>query len=133
MGSYPRTRASAVASFTIIILLMAFSAPMLAHHGTGTSYDQNITMPVKGKVTEFAWKNPHSALFMDVTDGPFKGRNYAVELNSPGVMIRQGWTKKQFQVGDDVVINVHPSKTGAAVGECLSCTVIVNGKETKPR
>jgi Family of unknown function (DUF6152) len=133
MGSYPRTRASAVASFTIIILLMAFSAPMLAHHGTGTSYDQNITMPVKGKVTEFAWKNPHSALFMDVTDGPFKGRNYAVELNSPGVMIRQGWTKKQFQVGDEVVINVHPSKTGAAVGECLSCTVIVNGKETKPR
>jgi len=133
MGSYPRTRASAVASFTIIILLMAFSAPMLAHHGTGTSYDQNITMPVKGKVTEFAWKNPHSALFMDVTDGPFKGKNYAVELNSPGVMIRQGWTKKQFQVGDEVVINVHPSKTGAAVGECLSCTVIVNGKETKPR
>jgi hypothetical protein len=133
MGSYPRIRASAVASFTIIILLMAFSAPMLAHHGTGTSYDQNVTIPVKGKVTEFAWKNPHSALFMDVTDGPFKGRNYAVELNSPGVMIRQGWTKKQFQVGDEVVINVHPSKTGAAVGECLSCTVIVNGKETKPR
>ena len=105
---------------------------MLAHHGTGTSYDQDKTIAVKGKVTEFAWKNPHSALFVNVTDGPFKGRNYAVELNSPGVMIRQGWTKKQFQVGDEVVINVHPSKTGSAVGECLSCTVIVNGKETKP-
>jgi hypothetical protein len=133
MGSYSRIRASAVASFTILILLMVFSVPMVAHHGTGTSYDQNQTMQVKGKVTEFAWKNPHSALFMDVTDGPFKGKNYAVELNSPGVMIRQGWTKKQFQVGDEVVINVHPSKTGAAVGECLSCTVVVNGKETKPR
>ena len=132
MVSKIAARAVVVASLTIIGVI-AFSVPMSAHHGTGTSYDQNKTVQVKGKVTEFAWKNPHSALFMDVTDGPFKGKNYAVELNSPGVMIRQGWTKKQFQVGDEVVINVHPSKTGASVGECLSCTVIVNGKETKPR
>jgi hypothetical protein len=125
-------RALIVTSLTVIGLT-AVSASIFAHHGTGTSYDQGKTMVVKGKVTEFSWKNPHSALFVDVTDGPYKGRNYAVELNSPGVMIRQGWTKKQFQVGDEVVINVHPSKTGSAVGECLSCTVIVNGKETKPR
>jgi Family of unknown function (DUF6152) len=116
-----------------MFILTTASGPVFAHHGTGTSYDQNKTIAVKGRVTEFAWKNPHSALFVDVTDGPFKGKNYAVELNSPGVMIRQGWTKKQFQVGDDVVINVHPSKTGAAVGECLSCTVVVNGKETRPK
>ena len=122
-----------IAASVAIIGSMAFPVPMFAHHGTGTSYDQNRTIQIRGKVTEFSWKNPHSALYMVVTDGPFKGKNYAVELNSPGVMIRQGWTKKQFQVGDDVVLNVHPSKTGASVGECLSCTVIVNGKETKPR
>lgn len=106
---------------------------LLAHHGTGASYHQDQMIQITGKVTEFAWKNPHSQLYIDVTEGPFKGRNYAVELNSPGVMVRQGWTKKQFQPGDDISISVHPSKTGAAVGECLSCTVIVNGKETKPR
>jgi uncharacterized protein DUF6152 len=132
MGSNSTARAFVAASLTMIGLV-AVPVPMSAHHGTGTSYDQEKTIQVKGKVTEFAWKNPHSALFMDVTDGPFKGKNYAVELNSPGVMIRQGWTKKQFQIGDEVVINVHPSKTGAAVGECLSCTVIVNGVETKPK
>jgi hypothetical protein len=132
MGSRAKVRTIAAVSLTVAGLI-GTAVPMLAHHGTGTSYDQNKTIQVKGKVTEFSWKNPHSALFMNVTDGPFKGRNYAVELNSPGVMIRQGWTKKQFQIGDDVVINVHPSKTGAAVGECLSCTVVVNGKETKPR
>src|SRR5436190_20560406 len=132
MGTNATVR-TLVALALIVGGLSGTSLPMFAHHGTGTSYDQNKTIQVKGKVTEFAWKNPHSALFMEVTDGPFKGRNYAVELNSPGVMIRQGWTKKQFQIGDEVVINVHPSKTGAAVGECLSCTVVVNGKETKPR
>jgi uncharacterized protein DUF6152 len=132
MGSKKAVRVLVVTSLTVGALVGS-SLPMSAHHGTGTSYNQNETIQVKGKVTEFAWKNPHSALFMNVTDGPFKGKNYAVELNSPGVMIRQGWTKKQFQIGDEVVINVHPSKTGAAVGECLSCTVIVNGKETKPK
>jgi hypothetical protein len=113
--------------------VVAASIVAAAHHGTGISYIQDETIQIKGKVTEFLWRNPHSALFIDVTDGPFQGKNYAVELNSPGVMIRQGWTKKQFQPGDEVVINVHPSRAGAAVGECLSCTVIVNGKETKPR
>src|SRR5437868_3275579 len=132
MGANATVR-TLVAISLMVGALTGSSIRMFGHHGTGTSYDQNKTIQVRGKVTEFAWKNPHSALFMDVTDGPFKGRNYAVELNSPGVMIRQGWTKKQFQIGDEVVINVHPSKTGAAVGECLSCTVIVNGKETKPQ
>ena len=132
MGAKTTARAFVVASLGIIGVI-AFPVPMFAHHGTGTSYDQDKTIQVRGKVTEFWWKNPHAALFMVVTDGPFKGRNYAVELNSPGVMIRQGWTLKQFQFGDEVVMNVHPSKTGASVGECLRCTIIVNGKGTKPR
>jgi hypothetical protein len=123
----------AVGVLLALVLITAWSTRLLAHHGTGASYIQDQTVAIKGIVTEFAWKNPHSALFIDVTEGPFKGKNYAVELNSPGVMVRQGWTKKQFQAGDTVVINVHPSKTGAAVGECLSCTVVVNGKETKPK
>lgn len=132
MGAKTTARALVVASLAIIGLI-AFPAPMFAHHGIRTSYDQHKTIQVKGKVTEFTWKNPHSALFMVITDGPFKGRTYAVELNSPGVLIAKGWTKTQFQVGDEVVMNVHPSKTGASIGECLSCTIIVNGKETKPK
>lgn len=130
MGEKMAARELVVASLTVIGLTVV-AAPTFAHHRTGASYDQQKTIAVKGKVTDFSWRSPHSALFVDVTDGPFKGRNYAVELNSPGVMIRQGWTSRQFQVGDEIVINVHPSKTGSAVGECLSCAVIVNGKETK--
>ena len=121
-----------VRRWAFLTLVLAAPSAVFAHHGTGASYFQDRTIEVKGVVTEFLWRNPHSALFIDVTEGPFKGQNYAVELNSPGVMMRQGWTKKQFQPGDDVVIHVHPSRAGTAVGECLSCTVVVNGKETKP-
>jgi hypothetical protein len=124
---------AAIRALTVLALVMAGLNAVSAHHGTGASYFQDRTIEIKGVVTEFLWRNPHSALFIDVTEGPFKGQNYAVELNSPGVMIRQGWTKKQFQPGDQVTIHVHPSRAGTAVGECLSCTVVVNGKETKPR
>src|ERR1700732_3203998 len=88
MSEKMTARALVVASLTVVSLAVV-PAPTFAHHGTGASYDQDKTIAVKGKVTEFAWKNPHSALFVDVTDGPFKGKNYAVELNSPGVMVRQ--------------------------------------------
>jgi len=126
----PRVRLSVL---TLALVSVTTGSGLLAHHGTGASYYQDRTIKIVGKVTEFAWKNPHSQLYIDVTEGDFKGQNYGVELNSPGVMVRQGWTKKQFQPGDSIVINVHPSKTGAAVGECLSCTVSVNGKETSPK
>jgi hypothetical protein len=126
-------KTSSVVRAWIVLASVLAAGAASAHHGTGASYFQDRTIEIKGVVTEFSWKNPHSALYIDVTDGSFKGQNYAVELNSPGVMIRQGWTKKQFQPGDEVVIQVHPSRAGTAVGECLSCTVVVNGKETKPR
>jgi hypothetical protein len=132
MKTQTRSRVSGVLSVTLAGLAM-LSVPAFAHHGTGISYDQNATITIKGNVTEFAWKNPHSQLYIDVTEGPYKGKNFGVELNSPGVMIRQGWTKNQFKIGDEVVINVHPSRVGAAVGECLTCTVVVNGLEIKPK
>jgi uncharacterized protein DUF6152 len=128
-----RTRAIVTAVLLALGTLVLSSAPAMAHHGTGISYDQNATITIKGTVTEFAWKNPHSQLYIDVTEGTYKGKNFGVELNSPGVMIRQGWTKNTFKIGDEVVINVHPSRVGAAVGECLACTVVVNGQEVKPK
>ena len=83
--------------------------------------------------TEFSWKNPHSALFMNVTDGPFQGQELRGGTEQPGRHDPAGLDQEAVpSPGDEVVINVHPSRTGAAVGECLSCTVIVNGEETKP-
>ena len=48
------------------------TVPLSGHHGTAASYDSSKKMTVTGKVTEFWRRNPHSALFIDVTDE--KGR-----------------------------------------------------------
>ena len=104
--------------------------PAAAHHGTAVSYEQGSWITVKGTVTEFRWRNPHSALFLDIVDDKGEKVNYAIELPSPVLMSRSnGWTRATFKVGDTVEFRVHPSRTGAPVGECLTdCLVYVNGE-----
>ncbi|MDT8398638.1 MAG: DUF6152 family protein [Pseudomonadales bacterium] len=106
------------------------SAPVSAHHGTAVSYDQDNTITVVGTVTEFRWRNPHSALFLETLDENGTVGHYTIELASPVLMSRSsGWTRATFKPGDHVEFTVHPSRTEAPVGECLfNCIVLVNGK-----
>ena len=103
--------------------------PGFAHHGYGNSYDQSKWSTVTGTVTEFEWKNPHSGLYMDVKDKGGKVVHYIVEMDSPGVLARLGWTRHQIKVGDTVTVTVHPSAAGVPIGVCYGCKVVVNGKE----
>jgi len=109
--------------------LMAAVVPLSAHHGTATSYDQKKLVPVQGTVVQFLWRNPHSALFLETKDENGKVGNFSVEMFSPGLMVKQGYTRNSFKAGDQVVIEVHPSLAGEPVGECLGCKVLINGKD----
>ena len=102
---------------------------VFAHHGTATSYDQKRTLTIKGTVSQFLWRNPHSALFVDIKDDKGKTSTYAIEMWSPSLMVKQGYTRTTFKAGDEVMLEVHPSLAGQAVGECLGCKLTVNGKD----
>jgi hypothetical protein len=112
---------------------LAVASVASAHHSAAASYEADESIKIKGKVLEFAWRNPHGHVYIDVTEGPFKGQTYAVELSSPGVLVNDGWTKTMLQPGDDVVIHVRPSRVGAPVGLCRNCTLTINGKVTTAR
>jgi hypothetical protein len=121
-----------VVLFAIGLLMVSILA--FGHHGTGIAYDQGKPTVIKGIVTEFSWTNPHAHLLLDVKDASGKTSQYAVEMNSPGVMIRQGWTKRQFKVGDEVSITVYPAKVGTPIGSCIgTCKVTINGKDNTPK
>src|SRR2546428_13979837 len=115
------------------LVLIALSAPLFAHHGTNISYDHGKPMTLKGTVTEFVWKNPHAQLYFDVKDETGNLVYWAGELNSPGVLSGQGWTRKMFVAGDEITLSVFPSKAGAPVGVVdRSRPIISNGKEVVP-
>ena len=115
------------AALTVWLLMMG--VPALAHHGTGT-YDSTKTVTLSGVVTEFAFVNPHAALYFDVKDASGKTANWAIEMNSPGVLRAAGWTKTTFKAGDQITITVRPAKAGTPVGLINRAQpIIVNGKQ----
>ena len=126
------TRARLVGVATLLAGMM--TAHVSGHHGTAASYDGTKQVTIAGKVTEFWWRNPHSALFIDVTDDKGEHVNWSIEMSSPGVMLRAGWTRRTFVAGDTVSIVAHPSRAGTLVGVCLNpCTVTLNGKSLSVR
>lgn len=122
-----------LAAIAVTALIVVPYARVQAHHGTAASYDQETWITVEGVVTEFYWRNPHSALFLDVTDQEGNVSEYGVELASPTLLVRQGYNRNLFKTGDEVVIRVHPSKFDTPIGECLfNCEILVNGAEPEP-
>jgi hypothetical protein len=114
---------------TLVIVGLLVCVPLLAHHGTGT-YDSTKSVTLSGTVTEFAFTNPHAALYFDVKDAQGKIVNWAIEMNSPGILTRAGWTKRTFKAGDQITITVRPAKAGTPVGLINRAQpVMVNGKQ----
>lgn len=111
------------------LAIAAGLAPVLAHHGTAASYDQTKWVTLKGTVTEFLWRNPHSALFLDVKQSDGNVTAYSIEMFSPSLMVKQGYKRTVLKAGDEVEIDVHPSHARTPSGECLGCRLIVNGKD----
>src|SRR5215469_2935957 len=105
-------RSKRVIFSALVATLLTTSIPLLAHHGTGTSYDLTKELTLSGTVTRFLWSNPHVLIYVDVTDGQGKVVNWGGELNNPRFIARQGYTKDAVKPGDKVTIIGNPSKAG---------------------
>ena len=98
------------------VLLALLGAPVFAHHGTNASYDLSKQVTMTGTVTEFVWQNPHCQIYFDVKDEHGNLVHWAGETNSPGVLSRDGWSRKIMKPGDAITITVSPSKANTPVG-----------------
>jgi len=111
----------------LVLLLAAASAPVAAHHSAAATYAADQSIAVKGRVTGFAWTNPHCHVYIDVAHGSFAGRTFTVELGSPSALSGDGWTKTTLRAGDTVVMTVQPSRAGTPNGLCRRCAMRING------
>ena len=104
-----------------------------AHHSAAATYEADQTLTIAGTVLEFAWRNPHCHVQVQVASGPFGGRRYSVEMSSAESLASTGWTRTQLRPGDAVVFDVHPSRSGGPVGLCRDCRVTINGRVLRLR
>ena len=102
------------------------SLPLLAHHGNA-AYDYAATKTVKGTVTEWTWRNPHCLLKLDNKDDKGNITHWILEASSPVDMLHAGWAATTFMPGDDVTVDIMPTKDGVSVGR-IRRVVLPDGK-----
>ena len=98
--------------FAAVAALLATGIAM-GHHSFAAEYDANKPVTLKGTVTKVEWTNPHARFYVDVKDERGQVTNWNLELASPNVLIRNGWTRKSLNVGDEVTVEGSAAKDGS--------------------
>jgi hypothetical protein len=107
---------------TLAAGLLCTGIPLAAHHSFAAEYDGTKPITLKGKVTKMDWVNPHSWLYIDVTDASGKVVNWACETAPPNGLYRQGWRKDSLKAGDEVTIEGFLAKDGTPTVNARSVT-----------
>ena len=117
--------AGRVVRTTAAVLLTAsiWTTAATAHHSFAAQYDANKPLTLKGAVTKIEWMNPHSRFYVDVKDEAGKTVNWNVELASPNVLLRQGWTRDSLKPGDVVTVEAAHAKDGSNMANAQRVTL----------
>jgi hypothetical protein len=117
-----------LAALPTAIALLAVSAG--AHHSFAM-FDNSRSITIQGKVTVYQWTNPHAFLEIDADTGGGNIKHYALEMTSPNMLSRGGWSSRTVKPGDIVRAVVSPLKDGQAGGLLLELT-LPNGRKMLP-
>ena len=96
-------------------LSLAAAVPATAHHSFAM-FANDKTVSLDGTVKDFEWVNPHSWVYLTVTNDKGVPEDWAFEMGSPGQLASHGWTKNTVKVGDKITMVAHPMKDGSHGG-----------------
>ena len=103
---------------------IAASLPLAhAHHAFSAEFDIAQPVELKGVVTKLQWTNPHSWLYVDVTDGSGAVTTWAVEFGSPYALMRKGLRKTDFPLGIEVSVTGYRARSGKPIANASNVTL----------
>jgi hypothetical protein len=104
------------------IASMSGAAPAWAHH-SGAMFDRAKVVKIQGVIKEYLWTNPHASFKVDVTGPDGAVATWAIEMNSPNNLVREGWKRTTLKAGDKVTVAVNPLRDGRPGGWYVGITL----------
>ena len=110
----------------ILLALVAFGVPALAHHSFDAEYDANKVTNISGFVTKVDWQNPHAFVYIDAADPGGAVKSFRVEMGPPYALVRGGWKKDTVRIGDKVTVEgAALAKDGSNAAGSMPTTMMV--------
>lgn len=101
-------------SVTVLVVALLGTTHVFAHHSF-SAFNTETEKTITGIVNRFEWTNPHTWVWVDVTENG-KTVTWGVEGMSPNYLARRGWTKNTFTPGDKVTLTIRPMRDGSPGG-----------------
>ena len=117
----------------VILAALAAALPgtLTAHHGIASQFDTGKAVEISGVITDLGFVNPHSYVYLDVTEENGNVVNWYCEMRASSVMKRSGWTEEMFINGTKVDIVGVASRADA--NGCYVETIAFNGGQAIER
>jgi len=104
--------------------LLGVQAPVFAHHSFAAEFDEKQPITLRGVVMKLEWSNPHAHIIIAVRDESGTTlRNWDLELGSPNVLMRDGWTRDCLKEGDQVLVEGFRAKDGSNLANARQVTL----------
>jgi hypothetical protein len=94
----------------IIGLALLSGTAAYAHHSYAATYDIEESVRLEAELIRFELRSPHSYLHVQTSDENGNLQRWAVEWSAPGALGRQGVDRDTLRTGDEIILNVRPSR-----------------------
>jgi hypothetical protein len=101
--------------FAIALGITSTPATISAHHSFA-AFTMTSEKTIAGTVKQVDWTNPHTWIWVNVTNDQGTVETFGFEGMSPNYLARRGWSKSTLKPGDKVSVTFRPMRDGSNGG-----------------
>jgi hypothetical protein len=99
------------ARFLKLVIVLSGSSLAHAHHSQSEfNLDPAAIQTIQGTVTQYDFVNPHVYLYLEAEESDGSTVLWELEASSTPNLIRRGWSRDSVEIGEELVIDIHPAK-----------------------